>query len=447
MFFFKLDINKCKDIEKKQIQAKIQQNTKNISNYEKRKEALKFFESTTNTLLPKNFGIYGKDYRNQNDVNNKLLIEKNNEEEKLYPTVHNYKNEKSKFKKQFKIDINSLKEEEEQNIIEKKKEIKDPYLSDYQKRKKVLQDLKTITNDIRDQQIYIEVNKIKEQYENDINAKKDKNKNLIQNEYEKRKIAIEDNESSTDYVNVKKTDLSNISLNSYNHANDSSFLSEQSTWINSKNDISQNSNESNQNQNPESPQKEKEKEKEKKKEKKFNNLRTNYYIKNKLNDISYYEKDTNKENAYKYWINEDENLYAYLYPNDYSTYCIIKSRYLGEDKIINEDNDKDINLNKFDKSTGLYFCGKEIKIDNETKICTPNVFMCKECMEINKKRYNIKDKYLINIKGRVAKINKGGYHCFGKFLSSNKENQIEDCISKYTCKACQLLNKCSHYYN
>ena len=65
-------------------------------------------------------------------------------------------------------------------------------------------------------------------------------------------------------------------------------------------------------------------------------------------------------------------------------------------------------------------------------------------MKNNKEIYNIKKNYLININGRVAKINKGKYHCFGHFLVGN---QIEDCISKFTCKACKLLQIYSEYYN
>ena len=64
-------------------------------------------------------------------------------------------------------------------------------------------------------------------------------------------------------------------------------------------------------------------------------------------------------------------------------------------------------------------------------------------MGINKKRYNIKNNYLINIKGRVAKINKGSYHCFGHFLCGI---QIEDCVSKFSCEACKMLDLYSSYY-
>ena len=43
---------------------------------------------------------------------------------------------------------------------------------------------------------------------------------------------------------------------------------------------------------------------------------------------------------------------------------------------------------------GLYFCGKkeQIKIRNqiESKICKPNEFICKQCMHLNKQKYNSK---------------------------------------------------------
>ena len=64
-------------------------------------------------------------------------------------------------------------------------------------------------------------------------------------------------------------------------------------------------------------------------------------------------------------------------------------------------------------------------------------------MKINKEKYIIKNNYLIAINGRIAKKNKGSYHCFGHFLCGN---QIEDCIKKYTCKSCKLLNYYSNIY-
>ena len=108
---------------------------------------------------------------------------------------------------------------------------------------------------------------------------------------------------------------------------------------------------------------------------------------------------------------------------------------------------KDIENRSYWDKLGLYFCGKkvEINLENEKQLkkCCPNEFICKSCMDINKKKYNLGDKFLINIKGRVSKINKGNYHCFGKFFC---RNQIEDCISKFSCEACRILDLYSKYY-
>lgn len=73
--------------------------------------------------------------------------------------------------------------------------------------------------------------------------------------------------------------------------------------------------------------------------------------------------------------------------------------------------------------------------------------ICERCMKKNKKRYSLKDKYLININGRVAikiKDRDKGFHCFGHFLI--ERIQIENCLKNFTCKACSLLNKYEKYY-
>ena len=169
----------------------------------------------------------------------------------------------------------------------------------------------------------------------------------------------------------------------------------------------------------------------------FNNIKPQFYMKYKLYDFPLYQNGLNVIIPKKYFI--DKDLFYFVYPAELKTFCITKSGYLGIDNNIKQLDDK----KNFDYSLGLYFCGKGIIIENETKICEPNEFMCKECMELNKKKYNINDNYLININGRVAKINKGSYHCFGHFLI---KNNIEDCISKFTCKACKSLYDNSNYY-
>ncbi len=179
------------------------------------------------------------------------------------------------------------------------------------------------------------------------------------------------------------------------------------------------------------------------KEKTFNVLRQNFYIKNNLNDVELYTTLTNFLEKYKL----SENSFSYLYPNELKTYPICISGFIFKPKnkitIDISISNKDI----YDTNYGLCFCNKNIEITNANqalnKKCEPNQFMCRDCMEINKKMYNIKSKYLININGRVAKINKGSYHCFGHYLDNN---QIEDCIHKFSCKACKILEEFSKYY-
>lgn len=184
---------------------------------------------------------------------------------------------------------------------------------------------------------------------------------------------------------------------------------------------------------------------EKEMEKKFNLVRSNFYLKNRLYDIPLNIEYNIYNLPPKYKIND---IYcAYLYPNDFITYCITITAFLKKNEIFIYSKDEVNNTKNYISLLGLYFCGENIKIKKENEIiaktCSPNEFMCKTCMELNKKLYNINNKYLININGRVVKKNKGKYHCFGHFLCGN---QIEDCIVKFTCESCKLLNLLSEYY-
>ena len=181
-------------------------------------------------------------------------------------------------------------------------------------------------------------------------------------------------------------------------------------------------------------------------ENKFNDLRTNFYLKNKLYDFILYENINDFNLPLKYVLNEEYD--SFLYINDNKTYCFTVSGFLKNDKNYKKELKEEEIRGKFYKQCGLYFCNSEVEITTEDEIirkkCCPNEFMCRDCVETNRNMYNIKKRYLININGRVAKINKGSYHCFGHFLCGN---QIEDCITKFTCKACQILNLFSDYFN
>lgn len=179
--------------------------------------------------------------------------------------------------------------------------------------------------------------------------------------------------------------------------------------------------------------------------KSFNQITANFYSKHKLYDIPLNEENSDSILPEKYRINE--KYFGFLYPNNLKTYHITISGFYINNEKKNDLEMKNENDEKFDQTLGLFFCGKELEIETENGIenkkCEKNSFICKKCMEINKKKYGLKNNYLININGRVAKINKGKFHCFGHFLS---QNIIEDCIITFSCKACEIIDKYSDYY-
>ena len=399
-----------------------------------------------------------RDFINQEKFKLRDLIDDNDYNKTKNSQIVNKNNFKNDIKNnqkidvpEYDIDIKSIKEEFERKIYELICKIKDPNLSEYQKRNIILYLEETITEDTRiDRKYRIEIEKIRKEYKekylsNNKMAEKDDNLNA----YEKKEILIKKEKTeSTIYENLNKTlvnNLTNITSNNISFLNDSinnnftinddsSYNLDESTKANTQfeDDLL---NESNTNKN------------EKKDEKIFNKLRADYYIKNKVFDKVYYDgKEEDKIiTSPKYKI--DEKHYGLLYENDLITNYLAKSTYLSGKKIINELTEKEKEGRSFNESVGLMFCGKEIKLEKDGKSvikkCEPNSFICKECMGVNKKYYNIKNTYLINIKGRVSKLNKGSFHCFGHF---NCENHIEDCITKFSCKACELLNIYEDYY-
>ena len=256
----------------------------------------------------------------------------------------------------------------------------------------------------------------------------------------KNTILVLKRNKSTEFINIPNNidSLNKSFLNSYtlNNSISNSFInSSLLNWSNSQSTMCDSKSYINQNDSL----------LEREQENKFNLVRSNFYLKNRLYDIPLNIEYNICNTPQKYKIND--KYYAFLYPNDNITYCITLTAFLKTNEIIINSKDEVNNKKNYLSLLGLYFCGEkiEIKKDNEiiTKTCAPNEFICKKCMELNKKLYNIKNKYLININGRVTKINKGAYHCFGHFLCGN---QIEDCIVKFTCKSCKIVNLLSEYY-
>ena len=434
-----------------------------------------------------------RDFKNQEKFKLRDLIKDNDSNKTINLQIVNNNNLKNDIKNKKKIDIpeydidvKSINEEFERTIYELMSKIKDPNLCEYQKRNIILYLEKTMTEDIRiDRKHRLEIEKIRKEYNEKYfsNNKTTENDDNL-NAFEKKEIFIKKEKTESTVIensdkalvnNLTNTTINNdstLNISNYNNysINDNSSIINESTRdetqfgidpINSTLDISNNNNYSindnssiiNESTRDETQleidpmNKSKTNQNEKKDEKIFNKLRADYYIKNKIFDKVYYdEKEENKIiTSPKYKI--DERHYGLLYDNDLTTNYITKSTYLSGKKIISELTEKEKEGRSFNESVGLIFCGKEIKLEKDGKTvikkCEPNNFICKECMEVNKKYYNIKNTYLINIKGRVSKLNKGSFHCFGHF---NCENHIEDCATKFSCKACEILNTYEDYY-
>lgn len=177
----------------------------------------------------------------------------------------------------------------------------------------------------------------------------------------------------------------------------------------------------------------------------FNLARIKFCLMHKLYDVPLTTEYENFNHPIKYQINN--TYYSYVYSNELITYCITSSGFIFKSSMLNNTKiNSEYKGSKFNQVLGLYMCGKEIKLnENLTKKCAPNEFICKDCIKLNREIYNLKDNYLINVYGRIAKKNKGSYHCFGHFLVDDK---IEECISSYTCNACSFLNSfCNYYHN
>ena len=94
---------------------------------------------------------------------------------------------------------------------------------------------------------------------------------------------------------------------------------------------------------------------------KFNSLRADYYLKYNLYDIPLIDDIFNFNNNLafppKYKIKEE--LFGFVYPNDLITYSISITGILSNNKILNYDLNKKLEVkdSQFYSILGLYFCG------------------------------------------------------------------------------------------
>ncbi len=345
-------------------------------------------------------------------------------------TVNNVKVEENENNFQ-NINLNKAREDYEKKIQEKMKEIKGDY-TESEKRDLALINLKTTTHYI-DIDLFnfdkIDIELIKKQGEterikkmNEINSENNIDEKLsVLNEMNIKKCYIDKEEIKQSQEKKLKNKLSILNENSKNLDVHSCInITENSTFQDSSTEKSQP---------PGTDTKEP-------KVKTFNEARIRYHLKYKLFDnlLTYAEQYSTLPERYEI----DNTHYVFIYEDDLKTFPITSNERIYKNKEI-------IKTNILNEPFGLYFCRKKIKFEGEIEIreCAPNNFICKECMEKNKKRFNLPDDCLININGRVSKDIKGKYYCFGTFKIGYK---IINCLNSFTCKACEILNLYKNYY-
>ena len=346
------------------------------------------------------------------------------------------------------LDPHKIREEYEKKIQEKMKEIKGNY-TESEKRDMVLMELKTTTNYLDEKQKIkekINIEKIKEKEDMEVNKKIDEI-NTNESYFDKKLLVLNEMSTKKNYINqeeVKKF-IENMPKSKLEILNEKSEILDGPSCTNITADSTfQDSKEGKDQFGKTSTENEKfllsfsgeEFINEELNLKQFNEARTQVYLKNKLFDYLLIKRYPTKILPEKYKI--DDIHYVFAYQNNLQTYPVTQNEVLKHTKEV-------IKTNNLDEPFGLHFCGKKIKLEGETKImeCSPNNFICKECMENNKKRYKLPENYLININGRISKKMKGYYHCLGTF----KEGNIFNCCNKeFTCKACKILNLYKNYY-
>jgi hypothetical protein len=372
-----------------------------------------------------------------------------------------------KTKLKFDIDLNSIRGDSEKKINDKIKEMNNSDLSDYEKREAILKEENSSTynsnkknnfkiNNTKQVKFYLNIKEIIKEYNKFIEKKYNKIKDKNISDFDKRRLVLisdktttnnrgenelNNNENESNIIISEQKDeheerkemdtinsINNSSIadkptaDTLSQAKEDSFDIFNLTFIQEKtnpNCISFYNEES----------------------KTFNAPRNNYLLKNKLYDYLLKRPNNTLFLPEKYRLGHDQ--YIYAYPNNTNTYSITISERFNKNKEAKAQKDL-IQDKNYNKSLGLCFCGKFIE---ELKMkCAPNQFMCKECMEINKEKYNLSEKYLINMNGRVARNQKGNYQCCGLFVVKN-DSDFVICGAKFTCESCNLLNKYSKYYS
>ena len=393
-----------------------------------------------NKISSLDFGKQIEILKEEKTTTEKYIIKKDNN----LDTVNRGKVEEIK-NPYLNLDLNKIRKDYEKKIQEKIKEIKGDY-AESEKRDMVLIQLKTTTHYLETKQENgdkLNLELIKEKEEIEINKRINEIKS-DESYYDKKLLVL--NEMSTKKCYMDKEEvkqyIENKQKNKLEILNEKPKNLDGTPCTNITGDSTFQDSKEGKDQFPEENEKllsfifDDESKNVKLKLKEFNEARTQNYLKHKINDnlLTKVNQDSTLPEIYKL----DDTNFAFVYENNLKTYPITLTESLKHTKNL-------IKANILDEPFGLHFCGKKIKLKGEIEIreCAPNNFICKECMEKNKKRFNLPDNYLININGRVSKIIRDKYHCLGTF---GKCNSFAFCNNGFTCKACEILNSCKNYY-
>jgi hypothetical protein len=120
---------------------------------------------------------------------------------------------------------------------------------------------------------------------------------------------------------------------------------------------------------------------------------------------------------------------AILEIKNHLLYCIIDTCIMEKYSNMFEDTkpnttliNDNYNVSIYSPEYDLFFCYKYNNINCKcckSKRCEPGNCMCVSCMKLNKKYHQLKDDYLINKYGRVAKINNNFCKCKCTYLEDN----------------------------
>ena len=167
----------------------------------------------------------------------------------------------------------------------------------------------------------------------------------------------------------------------------------------------------------------------------------NLLSKNKIN-----QNNSNKNNI---------NIFKTLSPQKYGNQGL-ETIEITNHAMPSENSNYNNNSNS-NKNIIISYCGKENELIScdccPDHICQKGNCLCVDCMELNRKKYNLKNDELINKSGKIAKLFKGNFYCNKHYeaiivnVIGRKFKKPSQChYPSEPCDDCKVLNKFKDVY-